>query len=111
MSLWSTIGSWAVGQFADNFLGGGKKDGSIMDRVIGAGASALSDKFLGADAPSGRGRPPNVDLGVTSASTYAMSSSKAPETPVVADAAAIEAKWTSVAKKLAQIQDTTAIGK
>ena len=110
MSLWSTIGSWAVGQFADNFLGGGKKDGSIMDRVIGAGASALSDKFLGADAPSGRGRPPNVDLGVTSASTYAMSDAQAPETPEVADHATIEAKWTRIARKLSEVQDTTAIG-
>ena len=111
MSLWSTIGSWAVSQFTDNFLGGGdKKDGSIMDRVIGAGASALSDKFLGVDEPSGRGRPPNVDLGVTSASTYAMSSSKAPETPEVADHATIEAKWTRIARKLSEVQDTTAIG-
>lgn len=110
MSLWSTIGSWAVGQFTDNFLGGGgdKKDGSIMDRVIGAGASALSDKFL--DTPSGRGRPPNVDLGVTNASTYAMSASKAPETPEVADHATIEAKWTRIARKLSEVQDTTAIG-
>ena len=109
MSLWSAIGSWAVGQFTDNFLGGDKKGGSIMDRVISAGASTLSDKWL--DTPSAAGRPPNVDLGVTNAKTYAMSAAKAPETPVVADAAAIEAKWTSVAKKLAQIQDTTAIGK
>ena len=108
MSLWSAIGSWAVGQFTDNFLGGNKKGGSIMDRVISAGASALSDKWL--DTPSAAGRPPNVDLGVTNAKTYAMSAAKAPETPVVADAAAIEAKWTSVAKRLAQIQDTTAIG-
>ena len=109
MSIWSAIGSWAVGQFTDNFLGGDKKGGSIMDRVISAGASTLSDKWL--DTPSAAGRPPNVDLGVTNAKTYAMSAAKAPETPVVADAAAIEAKWTSVAKKLAQIQDTTAIGK
>ena len=108
MSLWSTIGSWAVGQFADNFLGGGKKDGNIMDRVIGAGASALSDKF--ADTSSSRERPPNIDLGVTSASTYAMSESKAPETPEVADHATIEAKWTRIAKKLSEVQDTTAIG-
>ena len=109
MSLWSTIGSWAVGQFTDNFLGGGdKKDGSIMDRVIGAGASAIGDKFL--DTPSGAGRPTNVDLGVTTASTYAMSAAKAPETPEVTDHTIIEAKWTRIAKKLSEVQDTTAIG-
>ena len=109
MSLWSTIGSWAVGQFADNFLGGGKKDGSIMDRVIGAGASALSDKYLNTGGGGGSQRP-NIDLGVTSASTYAMSESKAPETPEVADHATIEAKWTRIARKLSEVQDTTAIG-
>ena len=110
MSLWSTIGSWAVGQFADNFLGGGKKDGSIMDRVIGAGASALSDKYLNTGGGGGGSQRPNIDLGVTSASTYAMSESKAPETPEVADHATIEAKWTRIARKLSEVQDTTAIG-
>ena len=110
MSLWSTIGSWAVGQFADNFLGGGKKDGSIMDRVIGAGASSLSDKYLNTGGGGGGSQPPNIDLGVTSASTYAMSESKAPETPEVADHATIEAKWTRIARKLSEVQDTTAIG-
>lgn len=112
MSLWSTIGSWAVGQFTKNFLGGDKddKDRSIMDRVIGAGASALSDKYLNTGGGGGGSQRPNVDLGVTSASTYAMSSSKAPETPEVADHATIEAKWTRIARKLSEVQDTTAIG-
>lgn len=109
MSVWSAIGTWAMGQFTDNFMGGDKKGGSIMDRVIGAGASAIGDKFL--DTPSAAGRPPKVDLGVTNAKTYAMSAAKAPETPVVTDAVAMDDKWTSVAKRLAQIQDTTAIGK
>ena len=68
----------------------------------------VGDKFL--DTPSAAGRPPKVDLGVTNAKTYAMSAAKAPETPVVTDAVAMDDKWTSVAKRLAQIQDTTAIG-
>ena len=108
MSVWSAIGTWAMGQFTDNFMGGDKKGGSIMDRVISAGASAIGDKFL--DTPSAAGRPPNVDLGVTNAKTYAMSAAKAPKTPEVTDAVAMDDKWTSVAKRLAQIQDTTAIG-
>ena len=68
----------------------------------------VSDKFF--DTPSGAGRPPNVDLGVTQAKTYAMSASKAPETPEVADYTTIEAKWTRIARKLSEVQDTTAIG-
>jgi len=105
--MWSAIINWGIGQFAKNFGGGGNQEGSIMDRVLSAGSSALSDKFLGTDAPSGRGRPPNVDLGVTQASTYAMSDSQAPETPEVVDHSAVEAKWTRIAKKLGEIQDTS----
>lgn len=110
MSLWSSIGNWAVGQFTKNFLGGDKNEGSLMDRFVDAGASAFSDKLFDTSSSSSRRRPPNVDLGVTNASTYAMSSAEAPETPEVVDYATVEAKWTRIAKKLGEVQDTTAIG-
>tara|TARA_R100001530_G_scaffold126630_1_gene95521 strand:- start:122 stop:448 length:327 start_codon:yes stop_codon:yes gene_type:complete len=104
--MWDKIISWGIGQFTKNFMGGGKDDGgSFWEKMIGAGASAIGDKFL--DTPSGAGRPPNVDLGVKPMQTYAMSDAKAPDTPEVADYVTIEAKWTKIAKKLAEIEDTS----
>jgi len=104
--MWSAIINWGIGQFTKNF-GGGNQEGSIMDRVIDAGASALSDKFLDTDSGGGSPRHRQVNLGITQASTYAMSDSQAPETPEVVDHSAVEAKWTRIAKKLSEIQDTS----
>ena len=112
MSIWSAMGSWAWGQFTNNFLGGGSSDGGsdVWGRVIEAGATTLSSNLF--DKKGGGGRNiPAVDFGVTSAPTYAMSDAKAPETPEGADYASIEAKWTRIAKRLGEIQDTTAIGR
>ena len=114
MSFWSAVGNWAMGQFTSNFLGGksggGSGEGDFWGKVISAGATTLSDKYLGMDKPTPRTPPGAVDFGVTSASTYKMSDAQAPETPEVADYASIEAKWTRIAKKLGDIKDTTAIG-
>ena len=114
MSFWSAVGSWAMGQFTNNFLGGGNGgngSGDFWGKVISAGATTLGDKYLGMDKPSPRPSIDSVDLGVTKSKTYAMSAAKGPDTPEVADYAAIEAKWTRIAKKLGDIQDTTAIGR
>tara|TARA_R100000951_G_scaffold88520_1_gene76552 strand:+ start:239 stop:574 length:336 start_codon:yes stop_codon:yes gene_type:complete len=103
------IFDWGVSQFTKNFLGGDKddKDRSIMDRVIGAGASALSDKYLDTGGGGGSPRHQQVNLGVTQAKTYSMSDAKGPDTPEVVDHSLIEAKWTKIAKKLADIEDTS----
>ena len=115
MSWGSTFMNWGIGQFTKNFLGGGNGGGSgegdFWGKVISAGATTLSDKLIGMDKPSPRFGPGDVDLGVTKAKTYAMSEAQGPTTPEVADYAAIEAKWTRIAKKLGDIQDTTAIGR
>ena len=110
MSIWSAIGSWAVGQFTDNFLGGGKDSGGdIWGRVIEAGATTLSKSLFDKKQSGGkRFGPGDVDFGVTSASTYKMASAEAPETPEGADYELIRAKWTRIAKRLGEIQDTTA---
>ena len=113
MSIWSAMGSWAMSQFTNNFLGGGSSDGGgdIWGKVISAGATTLSKSLFDKKQSGGkRFAPGDVDFGVTSAPTYAMSDAKAPETPKGADYAAIEAKWTRIAKRLGEIQDTTAIG-
>ena len=110
MSVWSAIGSWAVNQFANNFLGGKKNGGGdIWGRVIEAGATTLGDKLFDTGKPNKRYGPVDVDLGVTAAKTYSMSDARAPDTPEGVDYATIEAKWTRIAKKLGDIQDTTAI--
>ena len=114
MSWGSAFMNWGISQFTKNFLGGGNGGGSgegdFWGKVISAGATTLSDKYLGMDKPTPRTPPGAVDFGVTSASTYKMSDAQAPETPEVADYASIEAKWTRIAKKLGDIKDTTAIG-
>jgi len=99
--------SWGLGQFTKNFMGGGKDDGGggIWEKMMSAGASAIGDKWL--DTPSGAGRVPNVDLGVKQMQTYAMSDAKGPSTPEVVDHSLVEAEWTQIAKKLADIQDTS----
>tara|TARA_R100000789_G_C2905390_1_gene121653 strand:+ start:145 stop:489 length:345 start_codon:yes stop_codon:yes gene_type:complete len=113
MSFWSAVGTWAMGQFTSNFLGGGNGgsgEGDIWGKIISAGATTLGDKYLGMDKPSPRPPIGSVDFGVTKASTYRMSDAQGPDTPEVADYASIEAKWTRIAKKLGDIKDTTAIG-
>ena len=107
--MWDAIISWGINQFTKNFMGGGKDDGGggIWEKMMSAGASAIGDKFL--DTPSG-GRSPRheqVNLGVTQAKTYAMSDAKGPSTPEVVDHSLVEAEWTQIAKKLADIQDTS----
>jgi hypothetical protein len=107
MSWGSTFMNWGIGQFTKNFLGGGNGgngEGGIWGKVISAGATTLSDKLIGMDKPSPRFGPGDVDLGVTKAKTYSMSAAKGPDTPEVADYAAIEAKWTRIAKKIAEIR-------
>ena len=105
----SAMGSWAWGQFTNNFLGGGSSDGGsdVWGRVIEAGATTLSSNLFekGGGKRFGQG---DVDLGVTSAPTYKMASAEAPETPEGADYELIRAKWTRIAKRLGEIQDTTA---
>ena len=49
----------------------------------------------------------DVDLGVKPSQTYAMSDAKGPDTPEGADYTTIEAKWTRIAKKIAEVQDTS----
>tara|TARA_R100001530_G_scaffold50474_1_gene37540 strand:- start:1947 stop:2294 length:348 start_codon:yes stop_codon:yes gene_type:complete len=114
MSWGSTFMNWGISQFTKNFMGGGNGgnggDNGFWSKVISAGATTLSDKLIGMDKPSPKIRPGDVDLGVTAASTYSMSAAKGPDTPEVADYAAIEAKWTRIAKRLGDIKDTTAIG-
>ena len=113
MSFWSAVGTWAFNQFTSNFLGGGNGgsgEGDIWSKIISAGATTLGDKYLGMDKPSPRPPIGAVDFGVTKAKTYAMSAAQSPDTPEVADYASIEAKWTRIAKRLGDIQDTTAIG-
>ena len=113
MSWGSAFMNWGISQFTKNFLGGGNGgngSGDIWGKIISAGATTLGDKYLGMDKPSPRIRPSDVDLGVTAASTYSMSAAKGPDTPEVEDYAAVEAKWTRIAKKLGDIQDTTAVG-
>ena len=113
MSIWSAMGSWAMGQFTNNFLGGSSGGGGddIWGRVISAGATTLSKSLFDQQKSGGkRFGPGDVDFGVTSASTYKMASAEAPETPEGADYELIRAKWTRIAKRLGEIQDTTAIG-
>ena len=111
MGILSTAGSWALGQFTKNFLGG-KKDtgGSLGERLITAGVSTFADKMMAGDKPGKKYTSSDVNFGAASASTYAMSAAKGPDTPEVEDYAAVEAKWTRIAKKLGDIQDTTAVG-
>jgi len=114
MSWGSAFMNWGISQFTKNFMGGGNGgngEGDFWGKVISAGATTLSDKYLGMDKPTPRTPPGAVDFGVTSASTYKMSDAQGPTTPEVADYAAIEAKWTRIAKRLGDIQDTTAIGR
>ena len=109
MSIWTAMGSWAMGQFTTNFLdGGGNGSGDIWGRVIEAGATTLSKSLFDKKQSGGRFGPGDVDFGVTSASTYKMASAEAPETPESADYEAIRVKWTRIAKRLGEIQDTTA---
>ena len=114
MSFWSAVGTWAFNQFTNNFLdggNGGNGSGDIWGKIISAGATTLGDKYLGMDKPTPRTPPGAVDFGVTKAPTYKMADAQGPTTPEVADYAAIEAKWTRIAKRLGDIQDTTAIGR
>ena len=113
MSIMSAMGSWAWGQFTNNFLGGGSSDGGsdVWGRVIEAGATTLSSNLFDKKGGGKRFGPGDVDLGVTSAPTYKMASAEAPETPEGADYELIRAKWTRIAKRLGEIQDTTAIGR
>ena len=107
MSFWSAVGTWAMGQFTSNFLGGGNGgsgEGDIWGKIISAGATTLSDKYLKMDEPTPRTPPGAVDFGVTKAKTYKMSDAQGPDTPEVADYTAIEAKWTRIAKKIAEIR-------
>ena len=113
MSWGSAFMNWGISQFTKNFLGGGNGgngSGDIWGKIISAGATTLGDKYLGMDKPSPRPPIGAVDFGVTKASTYKMSDAQGPTTPEVADYAAIEAKWTRIAKRLGDIKDTTAIG-
>ena len=112
MSIWSAMGSWAMGQFTNNFLDGGSSGSGgddIWGKVISAGATTLSKNLFDKKQSGGkRFGPGDVDFGVTSASTYKMASAEAPETPEGADYELIRAKWTRIAKRLGEIQDTTA---
>ena len=110
MSIWSAAASWATSQFMDKFIGGGKDSGGgFWDKALSAGGELVKSKMFDTDTPNKRYSMSDVDLGVTSAKTYAMSDAKGPDTPEGADYANIEAKWTRIAKKLGDIQDTTAI--
>ena len=105
MSIWSTAASWATSQFMNKFLGGGKQDsgGNFWDKAISAGASTFADKMFDTK-PNKRYSTRDVNLGVTQASTYAMSDAKGPDTPEVESYEAVEAKWTRIAKRIAEIQ-------
>ena len=105
MSIWSTAASWATSQFMNKFLGGGKQDsgGSFWDKAISAGASTFADKMFDTK-PNKRYSTRDVNLGVTQASTYAMSDAKGPDTPEVESYEAVAAKWTRIAKRIAEIQ-------
>ena len=108
MSIWSAAASWATSQFMNNFLGG-KKDsgGGFWDKALTAGGELVKSKMFDTSTPNKRYSMRDVDLGVTSAKTYAMSDAKGPDTPEGADYANIEAKWTRIAKKIAEVQDTS----
>lgn len=105
MSIWSAAASWATSQFMNKFLGGGKQDsgGSFWDKAISAGASTFADKMFDTK-PNKRYAMRDVNLGVTQSSTYAMSDAKGPDTPEVVNHSEIEAKWTRIAKRIAEIQ-------
>jgi|TARA_R100001530_G_scaffold121724_2_gene89225 hypothetical protein len=106
--MWDKIGGFIVSKFADNFLGNKKSNGSSLgERIISAGASTFADKIIGGGSGGSSKRTTSVDLGVTSAKTYAMSDAKGPETPEGTDYAAMEAKWTRIARRIAEIQDTS----
>ena len=104
--MWDAIISWGINQFTKNFMGGGQDDGGgdFWGKMISAGATTLSDKYLIMDEPTPRTPPGAVDFGVTKAKTYKMSDAQGPDTPEVADYTAIEAKWTRIAKKIAEIR-------
>ena len=107
MSIWSAAASWATSQFMNNFLGGGKDSGGgFLDKALTAGVSTFADKMFDTK-PNKRYGPVDVDLGVTSAKTYSMSNAKGPDTPEGADYIAAEAKWTRIAKRIAEVQDTS----
>ena len=107
--MWDKIGWFIVSKFADNFLGCKKSSGSSLgERLVSAGVSTFADKMFDPTSDGGSSkRTTSVDLGVTSAKTYAMSDAKGPETPQVSDYAAMEAKWTRIARRIAEIQDTS----
>ena len=99
------IVNWGIGKFTENFLGGGKdSNGGFWDKALSAGGELVKSKMFDTDTPNKRYSMSDVNLGVTSAKTYAMSAAKGPDTPEAADYANIEAKWTRIAKKIAEIQ-------
>ena len=108
MSIWSAAASWATSQFIDKFIGGGKDSGGgFWDKAMTAGGELVKSKMFDTSTSNKRYSMRDVDLGVTSAKTYAMSDAKGPDTPEGADYIAAEAKWTRIAKRIAEVQDTS----
>ena len=101
------IVNWGISQFTKNFMSGRGEGSSFWDKAMTAGTRTLTDKMFDKQDSGKSPRHSQVNLGVTQAKTYAMSDAKGPDTPEGADYANIEAKWTRIAKKIAEVQDTS----
>ena len=100
--------NWGLGKFTENFLGGGKDSGGgFWDKALTAGGELVKSKMFDTSTPNKRYSMSDVDLGVKPSQTYAMSDAKGPDTPEGADYIAAEAKWTRIAKRIAEVQDTS----